>query len=265
MQISNNDRRITFDVAKRLLEKYGIKPEQANPAYGYLRLEAPLVDGTTQVRFPLLQQQSFNNTPIANTEQRLALQDTFVVGSKGVFLYFYDTVEKIPKTPLLTGLTPYNAPAGYTYGLLQPIWTTGALQAFDASSNELWMSGWMRYTADYQVLIPYYDLLQHYFVPQSQATPATTSSNNLDPTADPYYGFAWNIPQQDGLSDGFMPMEPNIVLSGAKNTEIVLNFPNPYIFDNIGWDATNILNGRIQPRVVCLYRGVLLQNTTNVK
>lgn len=266
MQVSNQDRRLTYNVAHELCKKYGIDASAANPAYGYLRLETPILDGQTQYQFPLLQNQTYNGYNQSPTEQRLALQDNFVVGSKGFFLYFLNTVTQRPVSKLLTYIGPWNVPAGYAFGIRQSL-TQGTVPLLvNGLNNEFWISGWMKYSMDYKVIIPRYDCLQHHYIPQTQGNFNTSINGvNTDPTLDPFYPYTWVLDQGDGLSDGFMPMEPNIVLSGAKNTEILYNLPFKVSFADLDWEAAGITSGEIQPRLVCIYRGVLLQNTTNVK
>jgi len=263
MQISNQDRRLTFDVAKRLCQEQGLDVKAANPAYGYIRLETPLVSGQTQYQFPTLQNQTYNGYNQSPTENRLALQDNFVVGSKFFGMVWYDTAANRPVSNLLTHISAYNLPAGYAFGNLS--WLPGGATAalLPGYNDEWWLSGWMRYSFDYKVIIPRYDCLQHWYRPQTQATFNTKVAGGVDPATD--LGYPWNLDQRDGLSDGFMPMEPNIVLSGAKNTEIYYNMPFPLTFADCGWIASAVTEGTLQPRLVVIYRGVLLQNTTNVK
>lgn len=263
MIISNQDRRLTFDVAKKLCETNGLDVSKANPAYGYLRLETPLVSGQTQYQFPTLQNQTYNGYNQSPTENRLALQDNFVVGSKFFGMVWYNTAENRPISNLLTHISAYNLPAGYSLGNLAWL-PTGAQQLLIKGYNdEWWVSGWMKYSMDYKVIIPRYDCLQHWYKPVTQATMNTKTLGAIDPATD--LGYPWTMDARDGLSDAFIPMEPNIVLSGAKNTEIYYNMPFPVTFADCGWTGASVTDGTYQPRLVCIYRGVLLQNTTNVK
>lgn len=264
MTSSNADRRLTFDVAKELCKKNGLDVDKANPAYGYLRLETPFRDGQTQYQFPLLQNQTYNGVNQSPTEQRMALQDNFVVGSKGFFLYFFSTSLQKPISELLTCVTPFNNPAGYAHGNNSSI--VGAQSALlYGFNNEFWISGWMKYSMDYKVIIPRYDCLQHFMRQRTQGTYNPTTSYPFDPATDPQW--PWTQENRDGLSDGFMPMEPNIVLSGAKNTEINYNLPFSLTFADLRWDyeGSGLVDGTIEARLCCIYRGVLLQNTTNVR
>lgn len=259
MEISNSERRLTYNVAKELCKQNGINVEGANPAWSYLRLECPLASGVTQFQFPTLQNQTYNGFNQNPTEQRLALQDNFVVGSKLFGFYLWNTVTNKPGSQVITGFTLYNQPIGYQWGTnnnslsgIPPI-TLNGLQ------NEFWNSGWFRYSFDYKVLIPRWDTLQHLFIQRTQATLFTGS------TAATSLGYGPQIPNLNGLSDGWVPMEPNIIISGAKNSEIYFNLPFSMSYADLGWEGAQIADGTLQPRLVVMYRGVLLQNTTSVK
>ena len=261
-QISTADRRVNFDVAKRVCQENGINVKNASPAYGYLRFEVPLETGVTQYKLPVLQMDTYNGVPAANTENRLALQDNFVVGSKGFFLYWRNKITNKPASSLLTGFTPYNFPRGYSYGNARQLPYSTTLLLLPGMVNEFWLNGWMKYSFDYKVIIPRYDVLQHYKIPESQATLTTTDA--LTAADFPKFPYNWQIQPMDGLSDGFMPMEPNIILSGGKNNEIYYNLPFSLSFvDDLGWDPVSL--EIYEPRIAVIYRGVLLQNTTNVK
>lgn len=267
MVVSNNDRRLNFKVAEEICKQNGIDVKNARPAYSFLRCEIRIRNLINSYKVPITQQTQYDGTYISPTEQRLSLQDNFVVGSMGMFVYFLNRTTNQPGSDLLTHIGPYNAPAGYSIGNQSPIWLGAAIPgSFTGLPNQLWQAGTMKFTMDQNVIIPYYDCLQHYLVPRTQATPASSIlGTNLDPTVDPYYGFQWNMEEYDGLSSGFMPMEPNVVLSGARNNEITYNVANPVDWSLWGWSAAGLLDGTIEARVAFIFRGVLLQNTTNVK
>lgn len=261
MEISNLDRRLVYQNALKLCTDRGLNVEKARPAYGFLRIEAPIRDNQSLISFPLQENQTFNGVVQIPAEKRLQQTDNFVVSSKGIFVYFLDMETLLPQCPLVTGFTPYNTPKANTFGPITPVYSDAPNNIFKNSMNGLFTDAWMKYTFDYEVPIPRYDVLQHYYVPITQAT--------MNPAAAPPVkaetNFAWNIPSGNGLSDGFMPMEPNIVLSGAKTSDISLNMPYPINYANFGWDAADILSGKIQPRYVIMYRGILVQNSTSIR
>lgn len=262
MQQSSADRRLNFKVAEDLCIKNKIDPNKANPAYGYLRSETVLIDGTTTYNFPILDNQVYNTIPQNPTEKRLALQDNFVVGSKFFGIYFWDNSNKRPASNLITGFTPYNVPAGNILGTsaTTQVYTSNTNNLMNQNMNQWWQSGTMSYTMDYDVIIPRWDCYQHYWIPRTQSYYNGIGVDPADSTT-----FAWDLAQCDGLDSGWVPMEPNIILSGGKNTIINYNLPFALSFANMGWDATGFGTGALQARLVCIWRGILLQNTTNVK
>jgi hypothetical protein len=59
--------------------------------------------------------------------------------------------------------------------------------------------------------------------------------------------------QIDLSSDGFYPVEPNIIVGGGKNNVFSLNLP------------AAISTIQANSRIVIIMRGILAQNSTNVK
>lgn len=265
MEVSNMDRRLNFKVAEQICKDNGIVIANARPAYSFLRIEVQLIDTVSNYVLPIGTQTQYNGSFISPTEQRLAQQDNFVVGSMGMFVYFLDRRGNIPASDLVTYFGPHNTPNAYRYGNPNPLYSGVPITTLPGFPNQIWQAGQMKFTMDQNVILPYYDCLQHYYVPREQGTLASDITGTSDPTVDPYYGYPWRIPQFNGLSDGFMPMEPNIVLSGARNNEITYRCNTPINFTNWGWVDPDITDGIVEPRLVFFFRGVLLQNTTNVK
>jgi hypothetical protein len=249
---------MAFENAKKLCMANNLNVEKANPAYGFLRLETNVIDGANTYQFTTTQNTTYNGVNQSRTEVRLALQDNFVVASKGFFIYWINPITQTPITPLLSAFTYFNAGIN---GTLTPAWnpTLDQPDQINAGALQFWQSSYMRYSIDYNVLIPRWDMLQHYYVPQTQQNFQT-----IDVGTDAPYPYTANFQQMDGSSDGFVPMEPNIVLSGAKNNEITFYNPLAPSFGDMGWLAPTETDYK-QARLVCIYRGILLQNTTNVK
>lgn len=105
--------------------------------------------------------------------------------------------------------------------------TSGADVAVKALYN-----GSLEIKVNNDVLTPDWDVWRHYDRP---ASPLVSN----DPTAN------------NGIT-GFFPMEPNIILVGAKNNKVSINLP-----EGIGTVQAN-------SRIVLLLRGILAQNTTVV-
>ena len=249
---------MAFQNAIELCQKNGLDVKKSNPAFGFLRFETNIVDGANTYSFSTISNETYNGIPQSPTEVRLQLQDNFVAASKGFYLQWWNMAINRPVTQLLTCLSFFNATVNNTQ---VPAWNTTLDQADEikVAAQQFWQSGWMKYTFDNNVLIPRWDMMQHYLVAQTQQNWQTLAVGGDAP-----YPYTANIQQMDGSSDGWVPIEPNIVLSGAKNNEIVFNNPTAPRFADMGWlnvgDA-----GFLQPKLVVMYRGILLQNTTNVK
>lgn len=182
---------------------------------GYLRLEQQLVTNSARYAFPVLNTQQ----PLTNNEQRLNLQDSFIISEVAIFL-----AKKASATD--TAFAPQSFPDPL-------IFTTSAAQALKVYNGNLSIM------VNNNVLLPGWDVQRHYLAPQTQtkALPVTDSAT---------------VNQRDGSTDGFYPMEPNIILVGSKNNEIVLNLKEA---------LTTV--GTFE-YIQLVFRGILAQNSTNV-
>lgn len=205
-----------FDIARMALQSAnrdvpGFNVNAFKLTQGFLRLEALSVVGTTQFRFNLL----VNQAPLTNNEQRLNLQDSFIMSSLGITIAKKTSATDSKFIPL-------------TYP--DPLELTNAAEYMGLYNGSLQVS------VNNNVLIPAWEVLQHYNAPITQAQagpPVQVNSSKL-------------------ISDSFIPVEPNIVLVGTKNNEIVLNLKEPF--------TTVDSNTYIQLNI----RGILAQNSTNV-
>jgi hypothetical protein len=156
----------------------------------YLRMEALLVAGvTTYSFFPLI-----NQSPINNTEQRLNLQDSFVISQIGMFLGAAASA-----TDSTFVLQTYPDPL---------IFTTGA-----ATLNGIY-SGQLKISVNNDVLLTAWDITRHYNVNQTQTSVAAATP---PPNAQ--------VGQTKLAEDGLYAMEPNIILVGSKNNQIQVTLP----------------------------------------
>lgn len=180
----------------------------------YLRCEQPLVVGATSYKFPVLVTEV--NPTLFPTEKRLNLQDSFVISSIGIFL---------------------AAPTGATDGAFIPMSYPNPLTFTTTTARDAQTiyNGSLEIKVNNNVLVPDWDVWRHYDRPQTQSVAVAPAA------ADEISGLT-----------GFFPMEPNVVLVGAKNNKISINLPAGV--------ATIIAN----TRVVIIYRGILAQNTTVV-
>lgn len=178
------------------------------------RFEQPLVVGSTQYQFPVLAQQAI----FANTETRLLQQDSAVIYQLGVFI-------GAPASATDAAFIPDAYPNPLKYG------------ANAVPANALY-SGNLSITVNNDILIPNWDLLAHYNAPETQATALPAAGSPID--------------QFRGCHDGFVAMEPNVVLIGSKNNVININLP-------VGLTAV-LTNSR----VIVITRCIVAQNSTVV-
>ena len=222
--INNFTQRQVYDNALNLISAAGINQQEAVLSQSYLRSEVAVVAGKSQYHIPVLvTDPDGGNAGIPfNTERRLALQDAFVLNQLGIFI----------AKP--SGATDTAYPL-HTYPNAQEFATAGAADAFLTLYN-----GYLRCEVNGKVLIPYWDVMRHYLVPQTQNGVIITAQ-----TIAP-------VDQNDMSTDGSYPVEPNIVIVGSKNVNINLILPTAI--------------GTIEPnsRIIVFMRGILSQNSTSV-
>lgn len=180
----------------------------------YLRCEQPQVAGVTSYKFPVLVTEV--NPQLFPTEKRLNLQDSFVISSIGIFI-------AAPTGAADSAFIPMTYPNPLTFT------TTTARDA------QTIYNGSLEIKVNNNVLVPDWDVWRHYNRPQTQSVAVAPAA------ADEISGL-----------DAFFPMEPNVVLVGAKNNKVSINLP--------AGAATVLANSRI----VMILRGILAQNTTVV-
>ena len=152
----------------------------------YIRLEQPLAVGQTSYTFPVL----VNQGAPFNTEQRLNLQDSFVISEVGFYLALPSGATDAT-FPLLTDANPF-------------IFTNFAqLRTF--------YNGQMRISVNNNVIVPAWDLMRHKVIPQTQQTAA--------------FGAASPLTEFEGDGYGMYPMEPNVTFVGSKNYQVTVTLP----------------------------------------
>jgi len=189
---TQHGQRLVFDNAKALVRNAGFDVNQAILSQSYLRSEVAMSTSTTSYHVPILVNDSQNGNAFA-TENRLNLQDAFVVSSIGVFV----------ARPAAATTTAFQY---FTYPNAQQFSTAGAADALYNLYN-----GSMSVVVNNRQIIPSWDLYRHLFVPQTQQGAASTATT---------------IDQNDGTEFGYYPAEPNIVFVGSKNNQISLNLPS---------------------------------------
>jgi hypothetical protein len=184
--------RLVFDNAKALVSNAGFNVNQAVLSQSYIRSEVAMSTSTTSYHVPVLINDTQNGSSFA-TENRLQLQDAFVVSKIGVFVAI----------PASSSTTAFQY---YTYPNAQAFTTAGAAAALYNLYN-----GSMSITVNNRQIVPSWDLYKHLYVPQTQQASSTGTNTSID--------------QNDASEFGYYPVEPNIVLVGSKNNQISLNLP----------------------------------------
>lgn len=209
--------RIGYENAVRIVESAGYTAESTMLTQSDLILERQLVVGTTNYEFPVLDTQQGSSGPAFNTERRLKLQDSFIAAAWGVF------IEK-PISAVDGAFVPQTYPNELVFT------TAGAAAAAETIYNS-----YCAITMNGTVLIPYWSLSRHRYVPQTQQSATNTHAQN------------------DGGNDGFVPLEPNIIFSGTKNMVVLTTLVQPLAV------VETFQRLRIH------YRGYYAQNSTLLK
>ena len=224
MQINYATSRLGFEIAQQLLKRLGVSVGSANPTQSFLQSEIAINSTTANYHVPILVNDSQNGNQFP-TEKRLNLQDVFVPLELGIFV----SVPSSATAPTLKKYTYENATVFSTAGAA-------------AALTSLWAGRYSIINDNIQVL-PAWDIARHYMTQRTQqaANVGYTASgvNVLD--------------SQDGSTDGFYPIAPSFVLSGANNIQASITLPL-----SIGTVQTN-------SRIIVVHRGILLQNVTSVK
>lgn len=184
--------RLVFDNAKALISSAGFNVNQAVLSQSYIRSEVAMSTSTTSYHVPVLINDTQNGSSFA-TENRLQLQDAFVVSSIGIFV----------SRPAASTTTAFPL---YTYPNAQAFSTSGAADALYNLYN-----GSLSVTVNNRQIVPSWDIYRHLYVPQTQQATSTGTNTAID--------------QNDASEFGYYPVEPNIVLVGSKNNQISLNLP----------------------------------------
>lgn len=218
--------RLAFEKAKQAIQNAGFSLQTAVLSQSYLRLEVALSTTITNYQFPVLVNDvSSSNTTSFNTEQRLNLQDAFVVSQLGLF-FAVPSSSTATTFPLYTYANPYGFSSSGT-----------------GSAINTWYNSSLSLTVNNRVIAPAYDLFRHKYVPQQQqASNAYYTSSTIN-----------FVDQQDGSADGFYPIEPSWVLVGSKQNVLQVQLSQA-----MGAVEAN-------SRAIIIMRGHLAQNVTPVR
>jgi len=205
--------RMVFENAKTLVRSLGYSVEHAKLTQSYLRSEVALSTSIANYHIPVLVNDTQNGASRVN-EKRLNLQDIFITTEIAVLIG--------------VGASTATAAKLYTY--------PNSTVFTSATDDNLWSiyNGYLNLTINNEQVLPAWDVLRHYFVPQTQLSASTTD-------------------QWAASSDAFYPVEPGIVMNGAANINFQLTAN--------GAPATVLADSFI----AVVQRGILCQNVTTVK
>jgi hypothetical protein len=205
--------RMVFENAKTLVRSLGYSVEHAKLTQSYLRSEVALSTSIANYHIPVLVNDTQNGASRVN-EKRLNLQDIFITTEIAVVIG--------------VGTGTNTAAKSYTY--------PNSTVFTSATDDDLWSiyNGYLNLTINNEQVLPAWDVLRHYFVPQTQQSASTTD-------------------QWDASQDAFYPVEPGIVMNGAANINFQLTAN--------GAPASVLANSFI----AVIQRGILCQNVTTVK
>lgn len=212
-QISNLDARMSYQHAVEYFAAAGFNTDSLKLSQSTLRLEQALTAGTSQFTFPVLSTETTNGV-IFNTEKRLKLQDSFLVTQAWYYV-------ALPASSTDTAFIPKTYVSG---------------QVFTNVTDAVY-SGFMECVVNKDVKITKWDLMRHYYAPQTQ------DSGQATPPQD----------ELGGATYGFYPVEPNVIFVGSRDNVLTVTLDAPL--------ATTDANARIG----WYFRGLLAQNSTPVR
>lgn len=206
--------RMVFENAKTLVRSLGYSVEHAKLTQSYLRSEVALSTSIANYHIPVLVNDNQNASGPRVNEKRLNLQDIFITTEIAVLIGIGTATDTKAKLYTYPNATAFAA----------------------ATDDDLWSiyNGYLNLTINNEQVLPAWDVLRHYFVPQTQQSASTTD-------------------QWSASSDAFYPVEPGIVMNGAANINFQLTAN--------GAPATVQANSFI----AVVQRGILCQNVTTVK
>lgn len=216
--------RLVFENAKTLINQLGYDASHAVLTPSFLRSEVLLTTTSASYHVPVLVNDNVNGTPTVR-EQRLALQDLFIVSS----IQFL----------LTSGSSTSGSAKNYTYPNLTAF-PTGAAQLYN------FYNGYFNIQVNNQNVLPKWSILQHLDVPQQQQN---TNFNVASVTSPAQFA----LDQASFDEYALQVCEPNIVLNGASNIQASFVLPAaPSAIDSNTYVAT-------------MWYGILAQNCTSVK
>jgi hypothetical protein len=192
MGVNTIGQRLIYENAANMLRNNGLNVANAKLTQSYLRLEVLATVNSNVWTFTVLQ--SSNQF---GTENRLTLQDSFVVSECGIF-WFIPTASGSPG--------PSNSPL-FSWPNPNTFTTTNA-----ATSAESLYNSYLTLNVNKDIVVPSWDVYRSRCVNQTQLTAATNSP----------------VDQLSGRDDVFYPTEPNWTVIGSRNSIFTITMPNAF-------------------------------------
>ncbi len=213
--------RLVFENARSFVQSQGYDVSQAVLTQSYVRSEVAISASVTNYRLPIVI--TDNSSTIFNTERRVNLQDVHVVSS------------------LFIGLAAPSSSTDAAFPVCSYPSIGAGFSAAQADAALTLYNGFLSIQVNNQNVLPAYDILRSYYVPQTQGGVGITAQT------------VFPIDQWDAGDNGFYPIEPNLLLNGGAN--IVASIVLPAAISTVKADS----------RIVAIFRTILCQNVTSVK
>lgn len=202
----------------------------------------PIVPNNTNYLFQWLDNQpnAGNANGLLPLEKRLAIQDVFFTSSMGFFLTAFNANAVGPVYPQLH----YQM---FTY----PVPSLGGLFGLNdlAALAGLWSSGNLEIKVNGIIQTPNWWMGRHQTINQTQSSWAGTPINPF-----------WD--QQIWSEDGYLIMEPNLIVNGGNKNEYTLTYDNT--FGQIFGPLSNNPSNTYSFGLVLILDGWLAQNASSI-
>ena len=201
--ITARDARLVYENAKNAIASIK-NPQTGLPMYSladakltqsYLRSDVFLSTTLASYRFPIKTNDVFNGQAQMADEQRLQLQDMFIVSSVAL--------------RIAIAANGTNSFRTFTFPDAS-VFTTGATSLYTLYNGKLAV------TINNNTIVPAWDVLKHLDIPIQQAV------------ANAYFTASGQVllSSDEASNQGFYPCEPNWILSGGANIDVELNLPS---------------------------------------
>jgi hypothetical protein len=214
--------RMLYENALKIITDAGLDPRVVKLTQSDLVLEQQITTQTNYT-FAILTNDNGPAGTLFNTELRLVMQDSLIAGAWGFFLLE-------PLTAIDATIVAHTYPNPVAFAA-----------AGEALALETLYNSYVKITVNKDVVGFNWHMSRHRLVPFAQRTTGVATIAN-----------AIANDQIDLSSDGFFPVEPNIVFIGSKGSIIELKLPAPVA----------VIGAAGFTRMRMHYRGLLAQNST---